>query len=411
MKIDIRDKVLSVHPYKLPTIEQWNDAIRSHKRLKTKVKDENYSGNRRDIYGYTEDELISNLYHFYFIKNEEKAKNSFDAIFQRAMERKLESSSVKPKTIRDLKGDYNRFFKDDPFSLIELKKIKISDLAKFLDRAHKKVSQKDIEREQETIEIHRHSAIRTIINEVYGYANTFEEANLVNPILSLNYNTWPYYKMDTLEKGWYDENDRLSLLKAFDSIKNPNTEDLCIGFILETAARNGEARGIRFKDFHFQEKEADYVRICGLASAGHREERVKADSYAGKRNVIMTDRLKKIYEKAKQISWSDEFLFVRDKKNIINNEFLITEQSVQRALRRLCEASKVAYLPPHQIRFSEATLLALENADAMTIQRRMGHTTPQMSNHYILLSKNIKPSNGPKILNDLTPTDPKGSGQ
>ena len=60
--------------------------------------------------------------------------------------------------------------------------------------------------------------------------------------------------------------------------------------------------------------------------------------------------------------------------------------------------TKIAYLPPHQIRFSEATIMAIEEADAMSIQRRLGHTTSDMSNHYILRSKNKKPAAGPLAL-------------
>ena len=392
MKKALKDKVDAVHPYKMPTPEQWE--LANGKRLKTYVPDTTRTSGRRDIYARSEEEMYLKLYEFYY----KATYDTFAQLFKKATDTKLASKKFRIKTSKDLIFDYNRFFKGDPIENKPLNAIKISDLARFLDRAHKKVSKTDIEREQEVIEYHRHCAIRTVINTVYAYANTYEDANVTNPMLSLDYSTWPYYKMDALEKGWYDEGDRIRLLEAFDSIENPNCEDLAIGFLLETATRNGESRGMRFEDFHFDCDEP-YVSITGMASNGHRENRVKADSYAGKRNLVISERLETIYNKAKEISWSDEYMFVREPDKVIGDEILITSQGLQRALRRLCEETNIAYLPPHQVRFSEATIMAFENADAMAIQRRLGHTTPEMSNHYIMMSKNIKPAAGPAALN------------
>lgn len=391
MKKALKDKVDGIHHYKMPTKEQWEKA--NGKRLKTYVPDSTKATGRKDIYGHSEEEMYLNLYEFYF----QNHGNTFSELFIKATDSKLASSKFKNKTSKDLKSDYNRFFKGDPIEEKTLSSIKISDMARFLDRAHVKVSKLDIKREQEVIEYHRHSAIRTIINTVYSYANTYEDANTVNPLLSLDYSSWPYYKMDALEKGWYDEEDRKKLLNAFDSIENPNCEDLACGFLLETAARNGECRGTRFEDYHF-DSDIPYVSVTGMASDSHRENRVKANSYAGKRNLVMTDRLKKIFDLSKATSWSNEYMFVREPDKVIDEEILITSQGLQRALRRLCERSKIAYLPPHQIRFSEATIMAIEESDAMAIQRRLGHTTPEMSNHYILMSKHLKPAAGPLAL-------------
>lgn len=402
MKKQLRDKVDGIHPYKMPTTEQWEQAQAGHKRLRTRVKDDTKLDGRKDIYGYTEEEMYINLYKHYFGDIVDDTK-TFGAFFERAMDDKKQRRRI--KSVDDEISDFNRFFRDDAFSKIELSKIKISDLAKFFTRAHTKVSKLDISRDQRCIERHRHCAIRTIINDTYAYANTFEDANIINPIGSLNYNIWPYYRTETLEKGWYDESDRVALLAAFDAIKEPNLEDLAAGFLIETAGRNSEVRAIRFCDFDFVGVNYGIpcVNINGMAEGSHRDDRVKADSYAGRRSLILTERLVNIYKTAKEISWSDEYMFVREPDKVIEKEILITSQGLQRGLRRLCEAAHIAYLPPHQIRFSEATLMALQENDILAIQRRMGHTTPTMAAHYLRNAMRMKPAAGAIIADPKCP--------
>ena len=99
-------------------------------------------------------------------------------------------------------------------------------------------------------------------------------ANVNNPFLSIAYSEWPFYDQSNLEHDFYSIEDRKKLLAVFDSIEKPTLYDLCVGFIFETSTRNGEARAIRFCDFHF-DSEIPYVRICGKAENGHREEREK----------------------------------------------------------------------------------------------------------------------------------------
>lgn len=378
MKKNITDRVLAVHPYKLPTEEDYA----KKGRCKTHVKDEGSKEKRTTIYATSSDEMIQKLYDHYFGKAKKKSRSSFEEVFRRVIDHHREFSTIKEQTIVDHEREFKRFFADDPFVKKSLSDISIADVASFLDRAHIKVSEKNRQRGQKVIEKHRHNSIRTIINMVYGFANTYESANLINPILSLDYGRFPYYDGEKVgEHPWFDESDRDKLAIAFDSIKNPDAGDLCVGFIIETAARNSEARAIRFGDFHF-DAEVPHVRICGFARDGHRDEEIKADSYAGKRNQPMTERLVRIFEKAKEVSWSDEFLFVREPCYVKGNEVLISMSNVERKMKRLCKSAGVQYLPPHQVRHSEATIMAKQEKGAQAIQRRLGHTGPEMGQKY-----------------------------
>jgi len=392
MKQNIADKVLAIHPYKLPSKEDYINKG----RCKTRVYDERKKDNRRTVWAYSEDEMLIKLYNIYFCGDTGIVKLKMDNIFNMLVKDYTEKKKISIKTIKDYQSDYVRFFKDDPIAQMSLDVIKVSDIARFLDRAHIKLSDKDIARGKDCIEKHRHDSIRTIINHIYNYANTYLNANLNNPLLSLSYKSWPYYKETNLEHKVYSREDRVAMLKAFDEMENPNLEDLTLAFILETSARNSEARAIRFEDFHFDAK-VPYVRICGMATGSHRDERIKADSSTGKRNVRLTKRLEKIYNNAKALSWSDEYLFVREPDKVIGNEILITYQGTLRALHRLCDAAGVDYLPPHQLRFSDATIMAEEGANIYDIQRRLGHTTPTMAQHYVRSVEISRPSTGPML--------------
>ena len=188
----------------------------------------------------------------------------------------------------------------------------------------------------------------------------------------------------------------MALAKAFDEIENPDAGDLAAGFCIETAGRNSEVRAVRFEDFHF-EASTPYVRLCGMARKNHRDEEIKADSYAGKRNVPMTPRLERIFHLAKESSWSETFPFVMDTQYVHDDEVLIPACRLERALKRLCKKAGVKYLPPHQIRFSDATIMASQGAGIDSVQRRLGHTGPTMAQHYIRQYNQCTLAAGPEL--------------
>lgn len=237
--------------------------------------------------------------------------------------------------ISEYKKCYKYFYKGSNISQLSLKEIGIKDLVEFLDEAHTKTSKKDIERGQNCIELHRHREIKTIFDKDFAYANTRLYANVNNPFLSIAYSEWPFYDQSNLEHDFYSIEDRKKLLAVFDSIEKPTLYDLCVGFIFETSTRNGEARAIRFCDFHF-DSEIPYVRICGKAENGHREERVKKDSKAG-----------------------------------------------------------IKYLSPHQIRFSDATIMAYSGKSGNEIESRLGN---KMGTYYVREIEHQIPIAGPSLV-------------
>lgn len=380
MKAKVMDIVKAVHPY---SISYGKDG-----RYRTKVKTKD--GKKKSIAEPTEDRLYQMLYEHYY--GEERF--IFEKVFEQVCENALKFHKVRDKTISEYKKCYKYFYEGTAISKLSLKEIGIRELVEFLDEAHTKISKKDIERGQTCIELHRHREIKTIFDKVFAFANTRLCANVNNPFLSIAYNEWPYYDQSNLEHDYYSIEDRKKLLTVFDSIENPTLYDLCVGFIFETSTRNGEARAIRFCDFHF-DAEIPYVRICGKAENGYREERVKKDSKAGKRNLVMTNRLRYIYNKAKELSWSDTYMFVKDKEYARTDNYLINGTGVCRALERMCKEAGIKYLSPHQIRFSDATIMAYSGRSGNEIESRLGN---KMGTYYVREIERQIPIAGPSLV-------------
>lgn len=101
----------------------------------------------------------------------------------------------------------------------------------------------------------------------------------------------------------------------------------------------------------------------------------------------MTPRLKRIYELGKELSWSDTFIFVKEKKyvtkdDIETNNVCVTDDAVRRSLITLCKKAGITYYPPHQIRFYGAMEMVNETEDIYSVSHFLGHTNLKTTQHY-----------------------------
>lgn len=373
MKLNKEKKVLAIHKYKLPSRESYQNG-----RQKTSVPNPTMKDKRQGIWAYSYDEMIDRLYEYYF-----ENTSKFRTVFEEMCEHCIRVGKPRLKTVEEYRNTFKFFFKDEPIADKNINHITVDDMSEFFIKAHHKVSKLDKERGMTCIEKHRHDQLITVINKIYKYAK------VSNPITSISFDTsdYPYYSLDKLEDPeGYSKEDITKLLNVFDNLKKPTIPQLVIGAILETYARIGEIRALRFSDFHF-DGDNSYIRICGLANGSRREERVKKDSASGKRNLEMTPRLKRIYELGKELSWSDTFIFVKEKKyvtkdDIETNNVCVTDDAVRRALITLCKKAGITYYPPHQIRFYGAMEMVNETEDIYSVSHFLGHTNLKTTQHY-----------------------------
>lgn len=393
MKLQKESKVRSVHPYTLPSPESYEKG-----RQKTYIKSEESKYHRKAFWAKSHDEMISKLFSYYFPED-----YTFEGVFYQMCDYEEENYMVRKKTIVEYKKDYNRFFKGESIASTEITNISINQMATFLSAAHLKASDKDKENGYSYIEKHRHKSIQGIINKVYGFANQFLGLNCKNPLTtgSINYKAYPHYDTEKLDKEGYSYDDIKKLLVYFDSIEKPSIPELAVGAIFETLARNGEIRALRFKDFHL-DSEQPYVRICGMANGSKRENRVKKDSSKGMRNILISPRLKRIYDIGKKISWSNEYIFPKNKNYVTDEDIrtgniCVSMQSIQRALMSMCKKAGVPYYPPHQIRFYGAMDMINKNNDIYATANLLGHSTIEMTKKYSDKLNNRRVYVGPNL--------------
>ena len=182
----------------------------------------------------------------------------------------------------------------------------------------------------------------------------------------------------------------------------PTMAELAIVVVANTGVRNGEVRGLRRCDVNI---DVPCITVSGMAVGGHREERVKADSSAGVRCLELNSFAARAVEIAMEKSTDDVFVFTRNEAYKDGSEVAVTEQSLRRALKRICDVLGITYRNIHGLRFAVATALAESGTNVQTLQKILGHTTPTMSLHYVRTAEKATPiqiwsaadTNGPQI--------------
>jgi Phage integrase family. len=123
------------------------------------------------------------------------------------------------------------------------------------------------------------------------------------------------------------------------------------------------------------------VFIRGKATGRIREERTKCNS---DRVLEVKPRLVTILKKIRKLSWSDEYLFVSDKKRVDGENILRTQSGVNFAWHSVCRNAGVKYITPHEIRFSNVTQQSKDGVSTRILSKQCGHSNESMTNHYIL---------------------------
>lgn len=96
------------------------------------------------------------------------------------------------------------------------------------------------------------------------------------------------------------------------------------------------------------------------------EERIKGNQSTGFRQIPLTDKALTIVEKAHRLYPDNEYLFMRDGRQLIPNTF-------NEELQRVCDALGIKYRSSHQIRFTVATLLYEQGVSITKISYLLGH--------------------------------------
>ena len=139
-------------------------------------------------------------------------------------------------------------------------------------------------------------------------------------------------------------------------------------FVAYTGVRHGEAVALRKSDLHLDEA---YARIQRSEWRGTEKET------KGKRNrsVPLVEPLVDMLREMKETGTSDHVFLTKKGEPL-------TENSVRKPFKRICEAAGVPVIRIHDLRHSYATLLHTEGTPLDVVQKLLGHSTIQMTQRY-----------------------------
>ncbi len=90
----------------------------------------------------------------------------------------------------------------------------------------------------------------------------------------------------------------------------------------------------------------------------------------------LTDNARAIIELTHELYPENEYLFMRDGKQIIPDTF-------NEHLKRICNKLEIKYRSSHQIRFTAATLLFDNGVPLTELSTMLGHSNTATTMHYI----------------------------
>lgn len=106
------------------------------------------------------------------------------------------------------------------------------------------------------------------------------------------------------------------------------------------------------------------------------DERIKGNQDTGFRAIPLTNGALAIVEKTHRLYPDNEYLFMRDNRQLIPDTF-------NEELQRTCNALGIKYRSSHQIRFTVATLLYEEGISITKLSYLLGHADTNTTWHYI----------------------------
>ena len=326
---------------------------RSDGRFVTKVE----CGDKlKQITACTYEKLINKLFDYYF----GKANLSLESLYPQWIAYREKESSVKAKTIKENGYLWNAHLKGESITQRPIRNLTPTDFIKFFRVLTKGRS----------MTRKRFNDVKSIINGLYYYAIEIDIVSH-NPLLEINYNQFPY-KPEKSKHLPFTEEERLKLLHH---VPESDLYALAIKLDFYLTLRIGELKGLRFDDI-----QGDFICVQRFVNEKNEiENDIKGHTSYGIRWLPLTDSCKIIIEQIRALNPDSEYLFFRNGKPLCTSTF-------NRRLKKYCEEINILYRPSHQIRFANASLLYKNGVSQPELQGMLGHSTLNMTNHYL---KNI----------------------
>lgn len=324
--------------------------------------------NRKQFTAKSRDALLLKLYDYFYGAQNRTLTESFKEWMLWRNEIKTNS-----KTLRENANEWKSYIADSELAEMRTKDIGVEHLEKFLYSITADYA----------ITSKRLTNIVVVLNGIFKRGVSLK---LIphNPLADVDLK--PFRKRcmpKNTSKDNYTMEERKRILDYL-----ANREDvyaLAIQLDFYLCVRIGELCAIKYSDIRngflhisrsmrgtYEMDEEMNFTIGGITN----EERIKGNQATGFRMIPLTNKALAIVEKAHRLYPNNEYLFMRDGKQLIPNTF-------NEELQRICQTLGIKYRSSHQIRFTVATLLYDEGVSITKISSLLGHADTATTWHYI----------------------------
>lgn len=308
---------------------------------------------RKTISSNTYEGLLDKLIDYFYGTN-----MTVEKYFPKWKQFRKEYSAVTDKTRKEDEFLWNKYIKDSELAKKKIAELKVRDFKMFFRSITKN---RELTRK-------RFNNIKSVLNGMM-YLAVEEELIPHNPITDINFREFAY-KAEDMNVFPYTEEERQKLLS---SIGDSDLIDLAIKLDFYLVLRIGELKTLKWSDIH-----GDFIHIHAYMNSDKEvvENDIKGHASAGMRVLPLVKATKEILEKIRELNPESEYLF-------INDDFVIDTGTFNRRIRKHCKELGIEYRSSHKVRFSTASILNKNGVPETTISKMLGHTTLQMTRHYL----------------------------
>lgn len=322
----------------------------------------------------TKKELLQKLHnHFCGDKN-----RTFEQAFEEWMlwRRSIQTA---PKTLQENMNEYKSFIKKTSLAKSKIVDIDVTNLENFFYEVTKDFG----------ITSKRLSNVSSVVN---GVLKRCVSLKLIkhNPLSDVDMAVFRRRcKPKNTSKDNYTLEEREKILRYLSFKDDPYSLAISLSFFL--TIRIGELLAIKREDIQdkqllinrskreYREMNDDFTFSSRMVT---NEERIKGNKDTGFRCIPLTDKAMAIIEKTLELYPEQEYLFMRNGRQLIGDVF-------NRHLRATCEHLKIKYRSSHQIRFTVASTLYERGVSITQLSSIMGHANTNTTWLYVRKSKEI----------------------
>ena len=283
------------------------------------------------------------------------------------------SVNTQSKTLKENMNEWNGFIRDTAFAKMQVAKIEILDFENFLYDITKDFA----------ITSKRLSNIISVLN---GIMRRCVSRQIIQHNLLADVDKKIFYnrcKPQNTQKENYSAEERQRILNYLED--KTDAYSLAIRFSFYLPLRFSETAAIKYSDIQGNKLSIQRAqRTCQKMNDDltfeeryrTNEERIKGNKQTGFRTVGLTPTALSIVELVHSLYPDNEFLFMRNGKQILGDTF--NEQ-----LKKVCKNLNIKYRSSHQLRFTVATMLFQAGMPITKLSVLLGHSNTEMTWHYI----------------------------